>query len=556
METEEKTKTKHDDAELAAAVTVGAPLVAAPSVPPAQNGSGPTEVTLTRGTVPDSDEQALWMAIRNRTDAIGFDKYTAFIERLFGSSTDDPAATDRWTPTTHGVPTLAQRRQELRDRPNIFGSDAYQLLVHATRAFLLVQGGIVIKPASSPNAPDSISDPDPIPEEELFLGRPVTYEQARATLNTYLSRRIGSVDGVALPYLKRILDALIVDGFDELPYGGGVLEERFKAPALMELIYLYWAGEESGVFQTMNAIAMRFQNKRRGDKDPLAELELSPLRGLGNLLWGFIQTESHRISLVRRAQEYRHEYGLELRGKAVRDIYPADDRCQFIEAFHHLIYQADVFFKEDADTTLVSDGFRLLNSLKQVHLILAQGAHNQYGDMPYEARAELLVTQFILSRPELREFLRGRTMVPYRERWMPPVDSMKQLQGWTTDSVSHFRDLGDFSEKLCLSIRCGDWTSVDNQEIARGWARYFKSAIQGYIHAYFCVTGVDLTRVPTDQQHEDERYRQPSEHLAARLLAQRSTRRELGAGANGSSRFERAASAPARARRALRRGND
>ena len=91
--------------------------------------------------------------------------------------------------------------------------------------------------------------------------------------------------------------------------------------------------------------------------------------------------------------------------------------------------RASVFFKEDFQTTVIADGFPLLNALKEVHLILAQGAHNQFGDLPWTARAEMLLVQFMLARPEMREFLQSRIMVPYKEAWMPQVDAMKTCRG-------------------------------------------------------------------------------------------------------------------------------
>jgi hypothetical protein len=70
---------------------------------------------------------------------------------------------------------------------------------------------------------------------------------------------------------------------------------------------------------------------------------------------------------------------------------------------------------------------------------------------------------------------------------------MKSLQGWTTTSVLHFRDLGVFGEKILLSVRFGGWTSEIHPEKAANWARYWRPEIQGYVHAYRAATGVDLT---------------------------------------------------------------
>ena len=74
-----------------------------------------------------------------------------------------------------------------------------------------------------------------------------------------------------------------------------------------------------------------------------------------------------------------------------------------------------------------------------------------------------------------------------------PVEAMNKLQGWSDISVMHFRDLAVFGEQLLLGIRFGAWTRVNEPEQAANWARYWRPEIQGYIHAYRAVTGVDLT---------------------------------------------------------------
>ena len=89
-------------------------------------------------------------------------------------------------------------------------------------------------------------------------------------------------------------------------------------------------------------------------------------------------------------------------------------------------------------------------------------------------------------------------MVAYPERWMDRVDAMKSLQGWTDASVLHFRDLGEFGEQILLSIRFGDWSDVNDPLQAANWARFWRPEIQGYIHAYRAVTGVDLTADVSD----------------------------------------------------------
>jgi hypothetical protein len=273
--------------------------------------------------------------------------------------------------------------------------------------------------------------------------------------------------------------------------------------------------------QTMSAVSRRFQNIRSpGDRDPLANFEIDPLRPLNNLLWSYIQDEQHRLTVGRRAYEYDHHYGMALVGKAVPNLRPADSRSKFLEAFHNLLYLCTVFFQQDDDTTVIADGFTVLNGLKEVHLMLSEGAHNQFGDLPATARQEMLLQQWLLARPEFREFLPTRIMVDYPEPWMDRVEAMKTLQGWTDTSVIHFNTLARFGEQILLSIRFGAWSRVNDAANGANWARYWRSEIRGYIHSYRAVTGIDLAADMTDSQNESERYVQPSVHLQRRLQSQ------------------------------------
>jgi hypothetical protein len=136
------------------------------------------------------------------------------------------------------------------------------------------------------------------------------------------------------------------------------------------------------------------------------------------------------------------------------------------------------------------------------------------------ARQEMLMQEWILARPEMREFLPTRVMVAYAEPWMDRVDAMKKIQGWTETSVYHFRDLGVFGEQLLLSIRFGAWSNAFNAEQGANWARFWRSESQGYLHAYRAVTGVDLTADPTHVEHAQLRSLPPSVHLQRRLVQQ------------------------------------
>jgi hypothetical protein len=486
-----------------------------------------SNVTLNRTFAGPTDDRALWTAIRNRTAAIGFERYKKFIDCVFCRV---PIDINMFFPTqSEAVGTLNIGNRNLRsidqcldprdptDRTDkrqlsIYGPYAYSILKLATQVFLTLESGVVIR---DPPGRPKIFD---LKKERIRLN---DFSLELSDLKRDLANYLGSEH---LPYLDRILANLITldDGNvkEVLPYCFGVLQHRLTSPSLIELIWSYWL-EEGMLVQTMNAIARRFQNRRGSPNDPLGELEFDPLRPLNNLIWGFIQDEHNRLTVPRRTHEYLHHYGLSLVGKAVPDLNPADSRSKFIEAFHNLLSAAARFFKEDSDTTVIADAFPLLNALKEVHLILAEGAHNQFGDLTWTARAEMMTIQWMLARPEMREFLRGRYMVPYQEEWMGAVDSMKKLQGWTDTTITHFYELAVTGERILLSVRYGDWSDIENiEDQAKNWARSNKPEIQRYIHGYRTVTGVDLAADIIDSRDAAARYLQPSVLLQRRLREQ------------------------------------
>ncbi len=467
---------------------------------------GSSDVTLHRTASYPTEDQALWTTIRNSTTAICFDRYRRFVDLVF-----------------HGHQVSLD---PTRFSFNIYGPSSYPLLKWATQAFLTLQCGLrqLTKPTVAYNEFLDKERLLNLKEEARRMGRPlVGINELKGQLEQYIGN-----NGI-LPYLDRIISAMLAVGPDDktnvedesqVLFYHDVLKHRATQPSLIELIWSYWH-EEGMMAQTMNAIALRFQNQRSGPNDPLAELEIDPLRPLNNMIWGFVQDKYNQLSVSRRAAEYDHQYGLRLVGRAVPELQSADSRSKFIEAFHNLLYRTSIFYREDADTTVIADAFPLLNALKDVHLLLAEGAHNQYGDLPWTARSEMLSQQWMLARPEMREFLRGRHMVPYQEDWMGAVDAMKKLQGWTDTTISHFHELAVDGERVLLSIRFGNWSDLNlSEDNARNWARYWKPEIQRYLYGYQAVTGVDLMNEVTDTREAEVRYLQPSALLQRRLLSQ------------------------------------
>jgi len=499
--------------------------------PPGQ----PTTVTLDRSKKPRTSDQALWVVIRNSTNAISFNKYNEFMDFVMCGR---PLPDDPTSPPTASDQT---RLEELLDRKSLPFPDVetYRLMKIATEVFLMVNCGVFIRPQDITKIQDL--NPklrfDPL-EESLRYSEKVTEADFVGQFNDYVTQKLINGDNRpksrTFPYLALIreklqdvkLSAVFDVGEEERQFGRDcffILRSKLVNPCLLELIWSYWH-EEGMLVQTTNAISRRFQNVRGPgvDRDPLINVEIDPLRPLNNLLWGYVQDEQHRLTVHRRAYEYDHHYGLSIYGKAVPEMRPADSRSKFLEAFHNLLHLASVFYKEDDDTTRVADGFPLLNALRDVHLLLSEGAHNQFGDLPSTARQEMLMQEWLLARPEMREFLPTRIMVAYPEPWMDRVDAMKKLQGWTDTSVMHFRYLAVFGEQVLLSIRFGAWSDerVIHPEEAANWARYWRPEIQGYIHAYRAATGVDLTADATTLRPDDDWYVPPSVHLRRRLEQQ------------------------------------
>lgn len=488
-------------------------------------------VTLRRSASEPTQDIPLWVTIRRSSDALSFDNYSDKMRLLLCNPAEEPAL----DPTASKFARLRRRRfLPYND------TDAYRLLKVATEAFVMVNCGVTL-----PGFPfDTDFTRGDAADATRRLNRPVTLNDLNSWWDGYLRRVNGSSDRT-LPYLalvrakladqglKSSIFAAEDDGIDLPEDCVGILREKMRCPCLLELIWSYWH-EEGMLVQTLGAITRRFQNVRGpGEIDPLANQEIDPLRPLNNLIWGHIQDEQHRLGLQRRSHEYDHHYGLRLEGRALPPMRAADSRTKFLESFHNLLYLCAIFFDRDDDTTVIADGFPVLNALKDVHLILSEGAHNQFGDLPSTARIEMLMQQWMLARPEFREYLPTRIMVAYPEPWMDRVDAMKSLQGWTDVSVLHFHNLGTFGESLLLSIRYGAWAGINDPAFAANWARFWRAEIQGYIHGYRAVTGVDLVSEVTDPRQAAARNMLPAVHLRNRLLLQRRGRVGIEAGSPG-----------------------
>ncbi len=404
--------------------------------------SNVTNVKLDRPGIEPTTDQVLWDAINNHF--LKFSDYETFIDKILCA--DDSSV------KVNGQPF---ERLGLKKRSPFIKSEEYNLIKFATDFYMMSKLGL-----------------------------------DTSALSGY------AISG-KIPYYNVISDRIKDDIALQVSLSGDCGQNelsRLSNPVLIELIWNYWM-EQGMLVQTLNVINLRFQNiKGNNYADRLQRFDADPLRPLSHILWGYIQDEQHRLSIPRRLNEYDHEYGLTLTGRAIPRIAPVDTRVKFLEAFHNLLTLCTIYYKEPDDTTRIADAFPILNALKEVHLLLAEGNHNAYGNLTWTARQEMMMQQYILSRPEMREFLGGRVMVPYPETWMDRVDTMRNLQGWGGTGIVYYHELASHGEMILLSIRYGNWSDITlNRNHAANWAQSFRNSVQRYIHAYRSVTGVDMS---------------------------------------------------------------
>ena len=434
--------------------------------------------------IPDV-ELATWIAILG--NEIKFTDYATYIEYTLGKA---------------GVCCIQSFEKEIEEKidslensPGVFFDiKSYEMLRGATEAFLICHYAY----------PRTTENWDDVPLKDSLSG--VTTEADKQNIIDKLNAIAGP--GKLEFIINYFKGCKITDRFFETE----VLKKRVGL-FMPELIWCYWM-EEAMLMQSIQAVCMRFQNRRNVQgKDPLGNLAIDPLRPLNNLLWGYIRDEQHRTSLPMRSREYEYEYGLRLRGKAISQQQTVESRNGFLKAFHDLLHDCADFYKEASDRTKDPDQYPVLHAIQELHMILAQGANNQFGDMPFQCRVEMLMVQYLLSREHMRQFLGHRAMTPYKERWMGRVDAMKALQGWDRHlaSVMVYESLASNGEAILQSIRWFDWVNKDDPKVAHNWLKLFKEKIMSYIHAYRAGFGVDLAAPPVDSKQYEMRYMQPSD---------------------------------------------
>lgn len=467
-----------------------------------------------------TDDVTLYAVIKAGSASLSFSKYAQVIDEIMCAGSGSSREAVRYTDV------------KAKTFLPFNNAEAYRYLVAATEAFVAVNSAIdpaqvkevladpqlqqLLANLNARDVPGVLRGPNPQTswEDRYAQQYLVPLQSPDLQINPYLNLIRSRIGGQIITEGDRTQNP------EKIVYEG-ILARKLSCSLMIELIWSYWH-EQGMLAQTMFALRDRFQNRRtRPGVDPLAGAEIAYVGRLPGLLFDHFRNEQHRLSVEQRAYEYDHHYGLGLQGAAVPVIQSADSRARFLEAFHNLLGLSVVFFREDDDTNRKADAFPILNALKEVHFLLSEGAHNQYGDLPTTSRIEMLIEQWLLSRPEMHKVLPSREMIAYPEPWMGPVDAMKTIQGWTNTSVMYFHDLANFGEQILLSIRFNNWSTITDRAHAANWARVWRSELQGYMHAYRTVTGVDLTTEAKDPGQLAERNLDPSIHLQRRFAEQR-----------------------------------
>jgi hypothetical protein len=135
-----------------------------------QRIGGHIRVTMDRTPADPTLDQALWVAIRNRTHAISFERYREFLGRIFQAGEPGDLAEH-----------ASRRLREYGHRGH--GIGAYQVLKYLTEVFLLLECGVRI--SHHHHHHHHPIDPD---EETKRLGRSYSFDEVERKLKEYLGQ--------------------------------------------------------------------------------------------------------------------------------------------------------------------------------------------------------------------------------------------------------------------------------------------------------------------------------------------------------------------------------
>jgi hypothetical protein len=281
---------------------------------------------------------------------------------------------------------------------------------------------------------------------------------------------------------------------------------------LVEPIWSFWL-DAAQLARLTTVMAARQIEAHMPGSSRIPKLDLPP--PLIALLKTWFDEHRNGDRASARAANYVAHYGLHLPGDRSR---PDVKSSRFLDAFHTVLLEA---LRHKASPRMSDPGYLVL-LLRRLHLNLAHTASLIVEGVPTPdvftrlgmslslGRADLLTAQWLLARPELVAALRGAILVPYAERWAPPLDYLRHLTGAIDSLTFFYYELASTSEPLLLSVRFGNWPEA-SAAAATNWANFWHAEILRYLVAYQEVTGIPLTEASAK-----DRSTQPAEAIERR----------------------------------------
>ena len=100
------------------------------------------QVTMDRTNIPPTPDQALWVVIRNSSNALGYQNYASFIEPIM-------AGLGRKAPQLSLRASEEFRHIDRRVQLTFQDAEPYRLLKVATEVFMMANAGVAIGPVRS-----------------------------------------------------------------------------------------------------------------------------------------------------------------------------------------------------------------------------------------------------------------------------------------------------------------------------------------------------------------------------------------------------------------------
>ena len=371
-----------------------------------QNISGETTVSMTRTETEFTEDVAFWTGIRNSTDALSFNTYLRFMDWIFcGGQPPTPG----FEAKRFGAKNLEYKDLLTKRFLPFTDSDAYRVVKAATEAFVMVNCGVLQGKDRLLQAFDRVRDNAYLDRRDL----PTPPNELSEVFNDeYLVsvNRNGGVLPYVLPYL-----AVIRKKLPDIPIKSIAFEDAVPGRACRQLLrdIARETRQPLPVGTHLVLLARRRDARANGERHypALPERTGTHFRGpavqSGDGSAAPAQQPVLGLHPGRAAPADGGTTPLRVR-PPLRPAPGRQGRAEFPTRRHPVeisgslsppVASRTVFYKQDDDTTVKADAFPVLNALKEVHLILSQGAHNQFGDLPSTARIEMLMQEWLLARP-------------------------------------------------------------------------------------------------------------------------------------------------------------